>query len=178
MKTMLYEDMATAILNHVDKQKFIDLVCAKWGLGEDEKERLQNSQSSLFEILNEMSEGDIIDINNFFLDYFSFTPCYVPIYKEALKDMVLYAKSPDDDCLGRVKNAIFNNDGKDIVADNTMVSVLCYDSNEYINVPMTSLYIRTDKKCPICKNDLYMSDVLGYDYVCLDCDENFDDCEL
>lgn len=36
----------------------------------------------------------------------------------------------------------------------------------------------TDKKCPKCYGPLHESDVEGYDYVCLECDENFFECEL
>lgn len=32
---------------------------------------------------------------------------------------------------------------------------------------------RTNKKCPKCGEQLNKSDVKGYDYVCLECDENF-----
>lgn len=36
----------------------------------------------------------------------------------------------------------------------------------------------TSKKCPKCYGPLHESDVEGYDYVCLECDENFFECEL
>lgn len=38
--------------------------------------------------------------------------------------------------------------------------------------------ILTDVKCPHCSNDLFISDIIYYDYVCNDCDENFYSCEL
>ena len=34
--------------------------------------------------------------------------------------------------------------------------------------------LRTEKSCPRCHNNLYKSDVPQYDYVCNECDENFD----
>jgi hypothetical protein len=33
------------------------------------------------------------------------------------------------------------------------------------------------KKCPKCGNLLHPSDVVGYEYVCYQCDENFYGCE-
>lgn len=34
------------------------------------------------------------------------------------------------------------------------------------------------KKCPHCDKTSYLSDLPQYDYVCLDCDENFYECEV
>lgn len=36
----------------------------------------------------------------------------------------------------------------------------------------------TDKRCPKCSNFLHRSDVEGYPYVCLECDENFYEIEV
>lgn len=36
----------------------------------------------------------------------------------------------------------------------------------------------TEKKCPRCKTLLFLSDLPQYDYVCGECDENFDNFEL
>ncbi len=36
----------------------------------------------------------------------------------------------------------------------------------------------TEKKCPRCKTLLFLSDLPQYDYVCSECDENFDNFEL
>jgi hypothetical protein len=36
----------------------------------------------------------------------------------------------------------------------------------------------TDKQCPKCGRNLYLSDVEGYEYVCTYCDENFYECEV
>lgn len=38
--------------------------------------------------------------------------------------------------------------------------------------------ITTDKKCPRCGSNLYCSDIEEYDYVCVECDENFYNCEV
>lgn len=38
--------------------------------------------------------------------------------------------------------------------------------------------IETDKKCPRCGKNLYLSDLPGYDYLCTDCQENYSRCEL
>ena len=37
---------------------------------------------------------------------------------------------------------------------------------------------RTDKQCPHCGCYLFKSDLPQYDYVCVDCDENFYECEV
>lgn len=36
----------------------------------------------------------------------------------------------------------------------------------------------TEKKCPRCNTLLFLSDLPQYDYVCSECDENFDNFEL
>ena len=36
----------------------------------------------------------------------------------------------------------------------------------------------TDKKCPHCDAPLYCSDLPQYDYVCIECEENFYECEV
>ena len=38
--------------------------------------------------------------------------------------------------------------------------------------------LRTDKKCPHCDASLYCSDLPQYDYVCIECEENFYECEV
>lgn len=38
--------------------------------------------------------------------------------------------------------------------------------------------ITTNKKCPRCGEILYCSDLPEYDYVCVECDENFYECEV
>ena len=37
---------------------------------------------------------------------------------------------------------------------------------------------RTHKECPHCGDDLYLSDLPQYDYVCVQCDENFYESEV
>lgn len=53
-------------------------------------------------------------------------------------------------------------------------------SNGYseVEAPFMECYGLTEKKCPKCGKPLFVSDLGGYDYVCLDCDENFDEYEL
>lgn len=36
----------------------------------------------------------------------------------------------------------------------------------------------TEKKCPHCDAPLYCSDLPQYDYVCIECEENFYECEV
>lgn len=38
--------------------------------------------------------------------------------------------------------------------------------------------LRTDKKCPHCDALLYLSDLPEYEYVCVECEENFYECEV
>lgn len=38
--------------------------------------------------------------------------------------------------------------------------------------------LSTDKKCPHCDAPLYCSDLHDYNYVCVECDENFYECEV
>lgn len=44
--------------------------------------------------------------------------------------------------------------------------------SEWVSPPMR------DAKCPKCGGNLYPSDVVGYEYVCYECDENFYQCEV
>lgn len=36
----------------------------------------------------------------------------------------------------------------------------------------------TDKRCPHCDAPLYCSDLPDYEYVCIECEENFYECEV
>lgn len=36
----------------------------------------------------------------------------------------------------------------------------------------------TDKRCPHCDAPLYCSDLPNYEYVCIECEENFYECEV
>ena len=38
--------------------------------------------------------------------------------------------------------------------------------------------LKTNKKCPHCDAILYCSDLPEYDYVCIECEENFYECEV
>ena len=38
--------------------------------------------------------------------------------------------------------------------------------------------LQTEKKCPKCGQMLYCSDLPQYDYVCIECEENFYECEV
>jgi acetyl-CoA carboxylase beta subunit len=39
-------------------------------------------------------------------------------------------------------------------------------------------YIEQKELCPRCGNNLYDTDIREYDFVCLECDENFYKCEV
>jgi hypothetical protein len=41
-------------------------------------------------------------------------------------------------------------------------------------LPLNNLYGLTGEKCPRCGAPLYVSDLCRFNYVCLECDENFD----
>ena len=43
---------------------------------------------------------------------------------------------------------------------------------------MNELKTNTDKECPRCGCFLLESDLPQYDYVCMECDENFYECEV
>ena len=49
-----------------------------------------------------------------------------------------------------------------------------YDGRILVDKELSNI----QKKCPRCGNLLHPSDVVGYEYVCYQCDENFYDCEL
>lgn len=51
------------------------------------------------------------------------------------------------------------------------------NGDEY-HAKLEDLYGYTNVKCPKCSELLYVSDVVGYPYVCLNCDENFYECEI
>lgn len=38
--------------------------------------------------------------------------------------------------------------------------------------------LKTNNRCPHCNAELYCSDLPEYDYVCVECDENFYECEV
>lgn len=39
-------------------------------------------------------------------------------------------------------------------------------------------FVAVGKKCPKCGEQMFISDLPQYDYVCYNCDENFYECEL
>lgn len=39
-------------------------------------------------------------------------------------------------------------------------------------------FVAVGKKCPKCGEQMFISDLPQYDYVCYNCDENFFECEL
>lgn len=49
-----------------------------------------------------------------------------------------------------------------------------YDGRILVDKELSSM----QKKCPRCGNLLHPSDVVGYEYVCYQCDENFYECEV
>lgn len=58
--------------------------------------------------------------------------------------------------------------------------VACDNGDDDLDYAVHSIVkdIETDKKCPSCGSMLYCSDLPEYDYVCVECEENFYDCEV
>ena len=62
-----------------------------------------------------------------------------------------------------------------------MLRTLLPDTNEVLDdfndilepLNKVALACRADKMCPHCSSYLFKSDLPQYDYVCIDCDENF-----
>lgn len=72
----------------------------------------------------------------------------------------------DKDTLVKIEDIVVkDNKIEDIVVEDFFHTI--YHTNYH------SLYGCTDAICPKCNKSLYISDVVGYPYVCLDCDENF-----
>jgi DNA-directed RNA polymerase subunit RPC12/RpoP len=72
---------------------------------------------------------------------------------------------------------------KDILADNISVPNLVNFDDENDDALVIVLHetvkeLRTEKRCPHCDAPLYCSDLPQYDYVCIECEENFDECEV
>lgn len=59
----------------------------------------------------------------------------------------------------------------DVLQDNT--GILIEHNGVTMEVIMTELYGLTDETCHKCGHPLYVSDLCSYQYVCLECDENF-----
>lgn len=51
------------------------------------------------------------------------------------------------------------------------------NGRETFGADLAECYGLTDKTCPRCGAPLYVSDNCAYPYVCIECDENFYDCE-
>lgn len=81
-------------------------------------------------------------------------------------------------------------DNSQIASDNDMNNMIrCMNSleNVYGVAYQTMLenkkdfeLLKTDVKCPRCNNTMYISDLIGYAYLCNDCDENMylTECEV
>ncbi len=67
---------------------------------------------------------------------------------------------------------------KDILADNISVPALVNfddENNDELVIIVHNIVkeLLTDKKCPHCDALLYLSDLPDYEYVCIECEENF-----
>ena len=61
----------------------------------------------------------------------------------------------------------------------TSTQVELYYHEDYPNRILVDKYLSDRvRKCPKCGKNLSPSDVSGYAYVCVDCDENFYHCEV
>ena len=72
---------------------------------------------------------------------------------------------------------------KEILVDNIGVPTLVNfdDENDDELVIIVHNIVKellTDKRCPHCDAPLYLSDLPQYDYVCIECEENFYECEV
>ena len=56
----------------------------------------------------------------------------------------------------------------------------CSDEDDTFNILVHDIVkaIKTDKRCPRCNAQLYLSDLPDYEYVCVECEENFYDMEV
>ena len=54
-----------------------------------------------------------------------------------------------------------------------------FDIDEIVMpLKMVATKCKTNKKCLHCQSTLFKSDLPQYDYVCVECDENFYECEV
>ena len=58
------------------------------------------------------------------------------------------------------------------ILDNDTIILLTSDYSE-VEVTLNEIYGLTDEVCHKCGSPWYVSDLCQYDYVCLECDENF-----
>lgn len=166
----LNEQNLDNIMSNVNRKDFLSFYCAYYHIDNVDKFIPEVSGKSLPEII---MEEDTICACELLNDYFGFYPLYLPYYKDAFKNGNLYIKDANDEKLYKVYSIDFFDSGEKVVSSQKYVLV-----NSNLHTYMTYLYIKTDKFCPTCGKPLYKSDVLGYDYVCLECDENLDECEI
>ena len=72
---------------------------------------------------------------------------------------------------------------KNILADRIGVPTLVNFDEENDDALVSVVHeivkeLTTDKKCPRCDAKLYCSDLSDYDYICVECEENFYECEV
>lgn len=72
---------------------------------------------------------------------------------------------------------------KEILTDNIGVPTLVNFDEENDDALVIIVHnivkeLLTDKRCPHCDAPLYCSDLPQYDYVCIECEENFYECEV
>lgn len=65
------------------------------------------------------------------------------------------------------------------VANHKVDDIVVANMNgDEFHAELKDLFGYTNVRCPKCSELLYVSDVVGYPYVCLNCDENFYECEI
>ena len=65
------------------------------------------------------------------------------------------------------------------VANHKVDDIVVANMNgDEFHAKLKDLFGYTNVRCPKCSELLYVSDVVGYPYVCLNCDENFYECEI
>lgn len=65
------------------------------------------------------------------------------------------------------------------VANHKVDDIVVANMNgDEFHAELKDLFGYTNVRCPKCSELLYVSDVVGYPYVCLNCDENFNECEI
>ncbi len=153
------------LLAKIDRQSFIKFYCAYNNIPYSEDYYKSLNDKSLLDII---SNDESLPLEDFFYNLYGYCPIYALPYKLALyKNKLFYMKNEK---LYRVVTADFY--GADIVSSDSHVFI---NGNELI--PYYRLFIKTDKCCPKCGEPLYVSHTLGYDYECLECDEDFYECE-
>lgn len=80
-----------------------------------------------------------------------------------------WKKGDDNGIVVKILDIPLNSDGE--LEDSA--DILCEYNGKACKLPLYSLYGLTSEVCPKCGKPLYVSDLCGYKYVCLECDENF-----